>query len=256
MNSEVVLRTRDITKRFGGLLALNRVNLDLYRGEILALVGDNGAGKSTLIKIIAGALVPDSGEIFINNEQVHFEAPSDAKALGIETVYQNLALVNSLDVANNLFLGKEKTIPLIGNSLRILKHREMERSAREILESLGICIPNIRERVKVLSGGQRQCIAVARAAAFGKNIVLLDEPTAALGVKESRHVLDIVLKLKTRGISIIIITHNLEHAFLVADRFFVIRLGEKVGEKSKKDTNVNEIVTLITGGVFVGNQTN
>jgi fructose transport system ATP-binding protein len=256
MSDEVVLRTRDITKRFGGLLALNKVNLELYRGEILALVGDNGAGKSTLIKIIAGALVPDSGELFINNEKVHFEAPSDAKELGIETVYQNLALVNSLDVANNLFLGKEKTISLIGNRFRILKHKEMERSARDILKGLSINIPNIRERVQVLSGGQRQCIAVARAATFGKNIVLLDEPTAALGVKEARHVLDIVLKLKARGLSIIIITHNLEHAFLVADRFFVIRLGKKVGEKSKKDTNVNEIVKMITGGVFVGNQAN
>jgi fructose transport system ATP-binding protein len=252
MSDRVVLRTRDITKRFGGLLALNKVNLELHRGEILALVGDNGAGKSTLIKIIAGALVPDSGELFINDQKVQFEAPSDAKEMGIETVYQNLALVNSLDVANNLFLGKEKTISLFGNSFRILKHKEMERSAREILEGLGINIPNIRERVKVLSGGQRQCIAVARAATFGKNIVLLDEPTAALGVKEARHVLDIVGKLKEQGISIIIITHNLEHAFLVADRFFVIRLGEKVGEKLKKDTNVNEIVKMITGGVFVG----
>ena len=247
-----VLSTRNITKRFGGLLALNNVNLELYKGEIVALVGDNGAGKSTLIKIISGALVPDEGEIFINGEKVRFETPLDAKKMGIETVYQNLALVNSLDVANNLFLGKEKVISLFGNSFRILKHKEMERSARQILENLGINIPNIRERVRVLSGGQRQCIAVARAATFGKNIVLLDEPTAALGVKEARHVLDITLKLKEHGISIIIITHNLEHAFMVADRFFVIRLGEKVGEKYKKDTNVNEIVNMITGGVFVG----
>jgi ABC-type sugar transport system ATPase subunit len=234
MNSKVineipVLSTKNIKKMFGGLVALNRVNLDLYKGEIVALVGDNGAGKSTLIKIISGALVPDEGEIFINGDRVHFEAPSDAKKMGIETVY-------------------------FGNSFRILKHKEMERSARQILEGLGIDIPNIRERVRVLSGGQRQCIAVARAATFGRNIVLLDEPTAALGVKEARHVLDITLKLKEQGISIIIITHNLEHAFLVADRFFVIRLGEKVGEKYKKDTNVNEIVKMITGGVFVGDE--
>jgi ABC-type sugar transport system ATPase subunit len=259
MNSKVineipVLSTKNIKKMFGGLVALNRVNLDLYKGEIVALVGDNGAGKSTLIKIISGALVPDEGEIFINGDRVHFEAPSDAKKMGIETVYQNLALVNSLDVANNLFLGKEKVLSLFGNSFRILKHKEMERSARQILEGLGIDIPNIRERVRVLSGGQRQCIAVARAATFGRNIVLLDEPSAALGVKEARHVLDITLKLKEQGISIIIITHNLEHAFLVADRFFVIRLGEKVGEKYKKDTNVNEIVKMITGGVFVGDE--
>jgi ABC-type sugar transport system ATPase subunit len=256
MKEGVVLKTRNIVKMFGGLVALNNVSLDLHRGEILALVGDNGAGKSTLIKIISGALTPDDGGIYINGKKVHFEAPSDAKKIGIETVYQNLALVDSLNVANNLFLGREKVFSPFGNNFRVLKHKEMERMSKKILADLGINIPNIKEQVRYLSGGQRQCIAVARAAAFGENIVLLDEPTAALGVKESRHVLDIALKLREQGISIIIITHNLEHAFRVADRFYVLRLGKKVGDKVKKETNVDEIVKMITGGVFVGYNNN
>ena len=250
MESEKVLRIRNITKKFGGLVALNKVNLDLYRNEILALVGDNGAGKSTLIKIISGALIPDDGEIYLNDKSAYFNNPSDSKIAGIETVYQDLALVDSLNVANNLFLGKEKIFPLLWGTFNILKHRLMENEAKKILKTLGINIPNIREQVRFLSGGQRQSVAVARAAAFGKNIVLLDEPTAALGVNESKHVLGIIKRLKDEGISTIIITHNLEHAFSVADRFFVLRLGEKVGEKLKEKTNIDEIVKMITGGVF------
>ena len=250
MEQEKVLSLKNITKRFGGLVALNKVSLDLYKNEILALVGDNGAGKSTLIKAISGALIPDEGEIYLNDRKVYFNSPLDAKRAGIETVYQDLALVDSLNVSNNLFLGKEEVLPLIWGIFNILKHRMMENKAKKILKTLGIDIPNIREKVKFLSGGQRQSVAVARAAAFGKDIVLLDEPTAALGVKESKHVLDIIKRLKEEGISVIIITHNLEHAFFVADRFFVLRLGEKVGERLKDKTNIDEIVKMITGGVF------
>lgn len=248
MDQDIILQARNITKRFGGLVALNKVSLDLYRGEVLALVGDNGAGKSTLIKILSGALIADEGEVFLNGDKVVLNEPSDAKELGIETVYQNLALVNTLNVANNLFLGKEKTLSVFGRFMKILRHKEMERSAKEILDRLGINIPVIREQVKYLSGGQRQCIAVAKASTFGQNIVFLDEPTAALGVKETKHVLDITLKLKEQGISIIIITHNLDHAFRVADRFFVLRLGEKAGEVLKSETDMDSVVRLITCG--------
>jgi len=250
MEQEKVLSLKNITKRFGGLVALNKVSLDLYKNEILALVGDNGAGKSTLIKTISGALIPDEGEIYLNDKKVCFNSPLDAKRTGIETVYQDLALVDSLNVANNLFLGEEEVLPLIWGIFNILKHRIMENKAKKILKTLGIDIPNIREKVRFLSGGQRQSVAVARAAAFGKDIVLLDEPTAALGVKESKHALDIIKRLKEEGISVIVITHNLEHAFFIADRFFVLRLGEKVGERLKDETNIDEIVKMITGGVF------
>ena len=251
MERKKVLELKGITKRFGGLVALDHVDLDLYENEVLALVGDNGAGKSTLIKIISGAYTPDEGEIYINSKKVVFNNPSDAKKEGIETVYQDLALVDTLNVANNLFLGKEQTVSLFGGIFNILKHRKMENDAKEVLDTLAIKIPNIRQKVRYLSGGQRQCVAVARASAFGKSIVLLDEPTASLGVKEAEHVLNLTKKLKGKGISIIIITHNLEHAFLVADRFFVLRLGKKADEKLKEESDIDDIVKLITGGVLV-----
>ncbi len=251
MKKDVILSLRNITKRFGALVALDDVSLDLYRNEVLALVGDNGAGKSTLIKIISGALIQNKGEIYLNGKKVDFATPVEAKRAGIETVYQDLALVDTLNVANNLFLGREEQVSLLGGTFKFLKHRLMEKKAQEILDTLGIKIPNIREQVKYLSGGQRQSVAVAKAAAFGKNIIILDEPTAALAVKEVGHILDLVKKCKQKGISIIIITHNLEHAFMVADRFAVLRVGKKVGERIAKDTDIDEIVKLITGGTFV-----
>lgn len=251
MANKVILSLRGITKRFGGLTALDSVDMDLYENEILALVGDNGAGKSTLIKIISGAYMPDNGEVYLYDQKVNFNSPHDAKKHGIETVYQDLALVDTLDVSNNLFLGKEVTVSIFGKIFNVLKHKTMENESKKIIKTLGINIPNIRQKVKFLSGGQRQCVAVARASAFGKKIVLLDEPTAALGVEEASHVLNIAKNLKNKGISVIIITHNLEHAFLVADRFYVLRLGKKAGEKNKSETDIDEIVKIITGGVLV-----
>jgi len=239
---EKILELKNITKRFGGLTALKKVDFELYKNEALALVGDNGAGKSTLIKVISGALIPDEGEVFLHGERIEINNPRDAKKLNIETVYQDLALINTLDITKNLFLGRENNI---------LNHKKREQEATEIINGLGINIPNIREKVRFLSGGQRQSVAIARATTFGKKIVILDEPTAALGVKESKHILEIINSLKENGLSIIIITHNLEHAFYVADRFFVLRNGEKVGDKLKKETSVDEIVKMITGGVFV-----
>jgi ABC-type sugar transport system ATPase subunit len=239
---EKILEMKHITKRFGGLTALDNVNFDLYKNEILALVGDNGAGKSTLIKIISGAIVPDEGEIFLYGKRVEINNPIDAKKLEIETVYQDLALIDTLDVTKNIFLGRESGL---------LFHKRRQEIARKIIDGLDINIPDIREKVRFLSGGQRQSVAIARATTFGKRIIILDEPTAALGVRESKHILEIIASLKARGLSIIIITHNLEHAFFISDRFFVLRNGKEVGVKKKEETSVDEIVKMITGGVFV-----
>jgi ABC-type sugar transport system ATPase subunit len=241
-STDKMLELKNVTKRFGGLTALDNVDFDLNKNEILALVGDNGAGKSTLIKVISGAISPDEGEIFLHGAKVEINNPKDAKKLQIETVYQDLALIDTLDITKNILLGREKSL---------LFHKKREERARKIIDGLGINIPDIKEKVRYLSGGQRQSVAIARATTFGKSIIILDEPTAALGVRESKHILEIINSLKERGLSIIIITHNLEHAFYIADRFFVLRNGKKVGMKLKEETSVDEIVKMITGGVFV-----
>jgi ABC-type sugar transport system ATPase subunit len=248
-NTDYVLEARDISKRFGRVQAITGITLQLERGEILALVGDNGAGKSTLIKIIAGALKKDSGEIYLDGQKVELENPMHAKNMGIEVVYQDLSLINYLNVYQNLFLGRELQKRI--GPLKVLDQRRMEQQAAEKLAALGVKVKSCREWVSRLSGGQRQSVAVAKAASFGKKIVILDEPTAALGVEEAHHVLQIVRELKNKGASIIIITHNMEHAFSVADRFLVIRLGSVVGVRHKSETDIDEIVKMITGGVFV-----
>jgi ABC-type sugar transport system ATPase subunit len=248
-DADYILEARGISKRFGRVQAIENITLQLERCEILALVGDNGAGKSTLIKIIAGALKKDSGEILLEGRKVELENPMHAKSLGIEVVYQDLSLINYLNVYQNLFLGRElqKRIGI----LKILDQRKMEQEAKEKLKTLGVKVKSCREWVSRLSGGQRQSVAVAKAASFGKKIVILDEPTAALGVEEAHHVLEIVRELKNKGASVIIITHNMEHAFSVADRFLVIRLGSVVGVRRKSETSIDEIVKMITGGVFI-----
>lgn len=248
-NPDYILEARGITKRFGRVQAITDITLQLERGEILALVGDNGAGKSTLIKIIAGALKKDSGEILLDGQKVELENPMHARQLGIEVVYQDLSLINYLNVYQNLFLGRE--LQKRFGFVKILDHKNMEQQAVEKLQTLGVKVKSCREWVSRLSGGQRQSVAVAKAASFGRKIVILDEPTAALGVEEAHHVLQIVRELKNKGASIIIITHNMEHAFSVADRFLVIRLGSVVGVRRKSETNIDEIVKMITGGVFI-----
>ncbi len=248
-NPDYVLEARGISKRFGRVQAIADISLQLERGEILALVGDNGAGKSTLIKVLAGALKKDSGEIWLDGQKVELENPMHAKTLGIEVVYQDLSLINYLNVYQNLFLGRE--LQKRFGPLRILDQRRMEQQAVEKLAALGVKVKSCREWVSRLSGGQRQSVAVAKAASFGRKIVILDEPTAALGVEEAHHVLQIVRELKNKGASIIIITHNMEHAFSVADRFLVIRLGSVVGARRKSETNIDEIIKMITGGVFI-----
>ncbi len=247
-----VLQARGISKRYGRVQALDNIGLELEDREILALVGDNGAGKSTLIKILAGAIRRDSGEILIDGRPAQIENPVAAKNLGIEVVYQDLALINYLNVFQNLFLGRE--LHKHWGPIPVLDHREMERQSAEKLGQLGVRVKNMRAWVARLSGGQRQSIAVAKAASFGRKIVILDEPTAALGVREAQHVLQIVRELKNKGAAIIIITHNMEHAFAVADRFQVIRLGAVVGVRRKSETNIDEIVKMITGGVFVASE--
>lgn len=245
---DYILEAKHITKNFGGIKALDAIDFELGVNEILGLVGDNGAGKSTLIKILAGAILPDIGEIYIDGKEVFIENPTKAKELGIETVYQDLGLIESLNVYENLFLGR----PLVRDLkiARILQKRKMEAETKKLIKDLGVRVENVKSKVSQLSGGQRQSIAVVKAGGWGKKIVLMDEPTAALGVKESRNAIKLIKDLKLRGLSIVIITHNLENAFSVADRIFVLRLGRRVGIKKVKDTTIDEVVKMITGGVL------
>lgn len=240
-----LLLMKGISKSFGAVKALDKVDLELYHGEVLGLVGDNGAGKSTLIKIASGVLQSDEGEIFLNGKKVSMRSSHDARELGIETVYQDLALLNTLDVSKNIFVGRE---PRIGKFF--YNSRRMADCANRILNSLGIELPSVFTEVRFLSGGQRQAIAVGRAAYWGCEIVIMDEPTAALGVKESAKVIELEKKLKEKGVSIITISHNLEHVFNVADRIIVLRNGKRVAEREVMHTNGDEIVKLITGAEF------
>lgn len=239
-----ILEMRGIYKYFGGVHALENVDFELYPQEIVALVGDNGAGKSTLIKIISGVYTADRGEIYLEGKRIEIQSPSDARALGIETVYQELALVETRDVAANFFLGRE---PTKGRSGIFIDKKKVEEVTVRTLKKLSITLPSLRTAVRYLSGGQRQALAVGRAIAWGRKIIIMDEPTAALGVKESREVLDFILNLKKHGASVIVISHNLTHVYNVADRIFVLRGGRKVAVKSKSDINPEESVKLITG---------
>ncbi len=218
-------------------------------GEILAVIGDNGAGKSTLIKAMSGAVIPDEGEIALDGKPVHFTSPIEARAAGIETVYQNLALSPALSIADNMFLGREIRKPgFLGQWLRMLDRPAMEKFARDKLTELGLMtIQNINQAVETLSGGQRQGVAVARAAAFGSKVIIMDEPTAALGVKESRRVLELILDVKQRGIPIVLISHNMPHVFEVADRIHIHRLGRRLVVIDPKEYSMSDAVAFMTG---------
>src|SRR6056300_956758 len=207
---EPILVAKNLSKKYGKVVALDNANLELYPGEVLGVIGDNGAGKSTLIKVLCGAVVPDSGEILLDGKNVNFTSPIEARTLGIETVYQNLALSPALSISDNMFLGREiRTKGLMGKLFYKLDHAEMERQSKQMLADLGLLtIQNIGQTVETLSGGQRQGIAVARATAFGSRVIIMDEPTAALGVKESRRVLDLIKDVRECGISIVLISHN------------------------------------------------
>jgi fructose transport system ATP-binding protein len=249
MAVEPILKGRGLVKRFGRVVALDHCDFDLYPGEILAVIGDNGAGKSTLIKAISGAVIPDEGEVWLDQRKVHFTKPTEAREAGIETVYQTLAMSPALSIADNMFMGREVRKPgWRGRWLRQLDRQQMERFAREKLNDLGLMtIQNINQPVETLSGGQRQGVAVARAAAFGSKVIILDEPTAALGVKESRRVLELILDVKSRGIPIILISHNMPHVFEVADRIHVHRLGRRLCVINPKDFTMSDAVAFMTG---------
>ncbi|MBF6670834.1 MULTISPECIES: ATP-binding cassette domain-containing protein [Glutamicibacter] len=246
---EPILRARNLVKTFGRVVGLDGVSLDLYPGEVLAVIGDNGAGKSTLIKCLTGAEIPDSGELHVSGQQVSFKRPQDARAHGIETVYQNLAVSPALDVASNLFLGREIRKPgLLGSVLRMLDSKGMRKQAREELTRLGIStLQDVTVPVENLSGGQRQAVAVARAAAFGSKVVVLDEPTAALGVRESNQVLQLVRDLRERGLPVILISHNMPHVFDVADRIHIQRLGKCAATITPQSHSMTDAVAIMTG---------
>lgn len=241
-NSKPIIEMTSIKKYFGHVKALDGVNFEIYPKEIMALVGDNGAGKSTLIKILSGVILPDEGSIYIEGKRVKIENPTDSIKLGIGTVYQDLALVDCLNIATNIFIGRE---PLRGGIF--VNRSKMYNDSDEILKSLKIKIESVRQIAGFLSGGQRQSLAVGRVISRDCDIFILDEPTAALGVKESNEVLKLIEDLKNRGKSIVIISHNLAHVFSVSDRFTVLRQGKILGKRLAKETNSEEIVSMITG---------
>ena len=247
--SQLILKARGLVKRYGRVTALDHADFDLYKGEILGVIGDNGAGKSSLIKAISGAVTPDEGEIFLNGQKVAFHSPMEARDAGIETVYQNLALSPALSIADNMFLGREiRASGILGSVFRKLDRKSMEKIARDKLSELGLLtIQNINQAVETLSGGQRQGVAVARAAAFGSKVVIMDEPTAALGVKESRRVLDLIQDVKHRGLPIVLISHNMPHVFEVCDRVHIHRLGKRLCVINPKDYSMSDAVAFMTG---------
>ena len=248
---EPILQARSLVKRYGRVTAMDHADFDLYPGEILAVIGDNGAGKSSMIKALCGAVIPDSGDIRLAGETVHFRSPIDAREAGIETVYQNLALSPALSIADNMFLGREiRAEGFFGAYFRALDRAKMQKFSREKLNELGLMtIQNINQPVETLSGGQRQGVAVARAAAFAKRVVIMDEPTAALGVKELRRVLELILDVKKRGMPIILISHNMPHVFEVADRIHIHRLGRRLTVVDPKKITMSDAVAMMTGAM-------
>ncbi len=248
-----VLAATGLTKRFGRVTALENTDFELYPGEVLAVIGDNGAGKSSLIKCLSGAMVADSGTITLDGREVHFKRPQDAQTAGIETVYQTLAVAPALDIATNMFLGRErrKRGPL-GSVLRVIDKAGMKRDAKVALDALGIgTLQDISQPVESLSGGQRQAVAVARAAAFGSKVIILDEPTAALGVRESGQVLQMIRDLRTRGLPVILISHNMPHVFEVADRIHIQRLGRRAAVVTPDSHSMSDAVAIMTGAKTV-----
>jgi fructose transport system ATP-binding protein len=246
---EPILTARGLVKRYGRVTALDHADFELYPNEILAVIGDNGAGKSSMIKAISGAVIPDEGEIKLEGKTIQFKSPLEARDNGIETVYQTLAMSPALSIAANMFMGREilKAGPL-GQWFRMLDKSAMEAFARKKLSDLGLMtIQNINQSVETLSGGQRQGVAVARAAAFGSKVIILDEPTAALGVKESRKVLELIQDVRARGTPVILISHNMPHVFEVADRIHIHRLGKRLCVINPKDYSMSDAVAFMTG---------
>jgi fructose transport system ATP-binding protein len=249
-----VLEVRDLSKQFGAVAALRGVSFALHQGEVLGLVGDNGAGKSTLVNVLSGALRPDDGTVFVDGREHRFNDPAESRRAGIETVYQNLSLIRTLDIAENVYLRREIHGPgTLGRLCRRLDKTAMRREVEKGLERLGVTLPPVRTKVGALSGGQRQAVAIARAVLWGSHIVIMDEPAAALGVKQTELVLSFVERLKSHGVSTIFISHNMQHVLRVADRVVVLRLGVKVADRPLHgSTTATELVSLITGATAGG----
>ena len=243
---KIILKTEGLTKRYGGVHALEEADFELREGEHVAVVGDNGAGKSTFVRQVTGVEQPTSGRIYFDGQPVEFKNPIEARNHGIETVFQNLALADDLDVPSNLFLGREERYLNLG-PFSILNEKKMLNHAREVLRQTGVKIPNLKSKIRNMSGGQRQCVAISRAASFASKLIIMDEPTAALGVQETAQVENIIRGLKQRGIPLILISHNLRQVFDLVDRIWVFRRGRIVGAVDRDKTDGNEIVSLITG---------
>ena len=245
--SDPVLSIRKLTKRFGGLTAVNAVSWDVYPGEVVALLGDNGAGKSTLIKCVSGVYQPSEGEIFFAGKQVHFSKPIDSRSAGIETIYKDLALANNLDVPANIFLGREVKHRYLGGLIRTLDERTMRSESQTALDALEIHFPTLTQPIESLSGGMRQAVAIARAVYWKARLMIMDEPTNNLGVPEQQKVLDLIRRLRDSGVPVILITHTLPDVFAVSDRLMVMHRGRKVTEKRTSDTNTEELVGYMVG---------
>jgi fructose transport system ATP-binding protein len=245
---EIIFEAKGLVKRYGGVTAIDGADFSLRAGEILAVIGDNGAGKSTLIKALSGAVVPDEGEIILDGKTMHFRTPVDARAAGIETVYQDLAVAPAMTIAENLFLGRELTKGgALGKMLRLLDKKEMLAQATQRMADLKVGIRSMTQAVETLSGGQRQCVAVARAAAFARHVVIMDEPTAALGVKEGNMVLELIKRVRDRGLPVILISHNMPHVFEIADRIHIQRLGKRAAVVNPKKITMSDAVAVMTG---------
>ncbi len=244
-----ILQVKELYKRFGGLVAVDHVSLDIHPGEVIGLLGDNGAGKSTLIKMISGVYKPDGGQIVLNGEVVSFSTPLEARRRGIETIYQDLALCENLDASANIFLGREKMRHQLG-IFSVLDRSFMLRESRQVLDQLDIRIPELRNPIRQLSGGQRQAVSIARAVYWNASLMIMDEPTAALGVPEQLRVLELIRTLRHRGVPVILISHNMQDVFAVADRVIVMRRGSKAGERKISETNENEVVGFMVGAEY------
>ena len=250
VGTALVMEARGLVKRYGHVTALDHSDFELRSGEILAVIGDNGAGKSSLIKALSGALIPDAGEIFLDGKPVRFRTPLDARRAGIETVYQDLAIAPALSIAENLYLGRELRRPgVLGSVFRMLDKRRMLDESAAAMRDLNITVGSVRQPVESLSGGQRQGVAVARSAAFARHVVIMDEPTAALGVKQSATVLDLIRRVRDRGLSVVLISHDMPHVFEIADRIHVARLGKRVALLDPKAVTMSDAVAVMTGAI-------
>lgn len=252
MNTQtpIVMQARGLVKRYGQVTALDGADFELRAGEILAVIGDNGAGKSSLIKCLSGATIPDEGEIFLDGLPIHFRSPMDARKSGIETVYQDLAVAPAMTIAENLFLGRELCRPgFMGKLLRLLDKKKMLEESISRMNDLKVGIRSMTQAVETLSGGQRQCVAVARAAAFAQHVVIMDEPTAALGVKEGNMVLELIRRVRDKGLPVVLISHNMPHVFEVSDRIHIARLGKRAAVVNPKHISMSDTVAVMTGAM-------